>query len=116
MLNSNGEKLNAFNCEAAQFAGSQARLGDELSVLPGPNINFSDLLRLIITWAASLAASVAIFLFIIRSFGAISGTEDAHNQWKTTIIRIVIGLVLIFFSYTIVSFIMGIIWAGGTVK
>lgn len=97
---------------AQQISGSQARLGNELKTLPGPNISFQDLLKLIITWSASLAASVAIFLFIFRSFSAISGTEDSHNQLKSTLVKIIIGLTLIFFSYQLIAFIMGIIWAG----
>lgn len=97
---------------ADRISGSQARLGDELKTLPGPNISFQDLLKLIITWSASLAASVAIFLFIFRSFSAISGTEDSHNQLKSTLVKIIIGLTLIFFSYQLIAFIMGIIWAG----
>ena len=103
--------LNAFNDAANDISTTQARLGNELSILPGPNITFNDLLRLVITWSASLAASVAIFLFVLRSFTAISGTEESHNALRTTIIKIIIGLALIFFSYQIVSFIMGIIWA-----
>lgn len=106
------ERENMFNAETEAFANGQARLGNELAQLPGPQISFSNLMRVIITWSASLAASVAIFLFVLRSFAAISGSEEAHNQFKSTIIKILIGLVLIFFSYQLVSFIMGIIWAG----
>ncbi|PIV90335.1 hypothetical protein COW46_03610 [Candidatus Gracilibacteria bacterium CG17_big_fil_post_rev_8_21_14_2_50_48_13] len=104
-----------FNAQQDAITNSQSRLGKELQSLPGPNIDFQGLLRLIITWSASIAASVAIFLVVMRSFQSISGTEESHNELKSTIIRVLIGLVLIFFSYLIVSFIMGIIWAGGSV-
>lgn len=109
------EKIENFNLQQDTITNSQSRLGDELKSLPGPNIDFQGLLRLIIAWSASLAASVAIFLVVIRSFASISGTEETHNELKSTIIKVLIGLVLIFFSYWIVSTIMGIIWAGGSV-
>lgn len=102
----------AFDREVAPFAGSQARLGNELAQLPGPQIDFQGLMRVVITWAASLASSVALCLFVFRSFAAISGTEETHNELKRTIIKILVGMVLVLFSYTLVSFLMGIIWAG----
>lgn len=105
------QSQNAFNNAVKDFSEGDARLGNELASLPGPNISFNDLLRVIITWSASLAASVAIFIFVLRSFAAISGTEEAHNQWKSSILKILIGLVLIFFSYQIIAFVMGILWA-----
>ncbi|PIQ27233.1 hypothetical protein COW36_24940 [bacterium (Candidatus Blackallbacteria) CG17_big_fil_post_rev_8_21_14_2_50_48_46] len=103
--------LDAFEKATEHLAGSQARLGDELATLPGPNINFQSLMRLVITWSASLAASVALYLLVWSAFRAISGTEEAHNQLKQTLIKVIVGMALVLFSYVIVSFIMGIIWA-----
>lgn len=102
----------AWDKAANEISGSQARLGNELMTLPGPNISFQDLLKLIITWSAQLAASVAILITIWTSFKGISGTEESHNEMKRVIIKVVISLTLIFFSYQLIAFIMGIIWAG----
>lgn len=108
--NNINERLVDFN-NSAQRVTEQAALGDELALLPGPNINFNDLTKLVITWSASLASSVALYLLVWNAFKAISGTEESRNRLKSTIIQAVIGLALIFFSYQLVSMVMGIIWA-----
>jgi len=104
------EDRKKFDNTAARIT-ADAALGDEVALLPGPNINFNDLLKVIITWSVSLASSVALFKFITNSFLAIRGTEDDINRMKEGLIKSLIGLALIMFSYVIVSFVMGIIWA-----
>lgn len=102
----------AFNNEARQFAEGYARLGDELATLPGPKVSFDGFARALITWAAGLAGSVALFLLVWKAFKSISGTEEAHNDFKRVILQILIGLTMIFFSFAIVNFVMSLIWAG----
>lgn len=105
----------AFNEKVEKFAGSQARLGDELSQLPGPKVDFNTLARTGITWAASLAASVALYLLVWNAFKAISGTEESHNALKRVLIQIIVGLSVILFAYQLVAWIMGILWASSSI-
>lgn len=100
-----------FEHETDAFAGDQARLGGELAQLPGPNVDFNGLLRVVITWSVSLAASVAIFRFVTGAFTAISGTEEARNRFKRLPVQLLIGLGLIYFSYQLVAWVVGLIWA-----
>lgn len=50
-------------------------------------------------------------LVMLSSFKSISGTEEAHNNQKRVLIQVIVGIALILFSFQIVSFIMGILWA-----
>ncbi|PIQ23089.1 hypothetical protein COW36_03440 [bacterium (Candidatus Blackallbacteria) CG17_big_fil_post_rev_8_21_14_2_50_48_46] len=106
------DAIKAFNEQQDAITNSQSRLGDELKSLPGPNINFAELLRWVITVSASLAGSVGLYLLVMAGFKSISGTEESHNELKQVLVRVLVGLTVIFFSYKIIEFIMGIIWAG----
>lgn len=105
------EAENAFNDAVSSFSESDARLGDELAMLPGPNVSLSTLLQALIFWSASLASSVALVLVMIASFRAIGGSEEAHNNQKRAWLQAFIGIALVLFSFQIVSIIMGILWA-----
>lgn len=108
--NSQEKLLQQFN-ERTDAITNQASLGKELAELPGPNINFQQFQRIVIDVSAGLAASVGLVLLIWNAFKAISGREDDRAEYKVTLIKVVVGLTLVFGAYLIVATIMGIIWA-----
>lgn len=83
----------------------------DLSQLPGPETGgFRGVLNALIRLAVYMAGSVMLLLIVSSSFMLITGKKEAYEQFRTRIVSVFIGAVLIFSSFIIVSAIWGIAW------
>lgn len=95
----------------ARVASDVQNQNINLSTLPGPDVGgLRGLLNAVIRTGGYLAGSVVLLLLVVASFLLIRGTKDAFEQFRTRVMNIFIGAILVFCSFIIVSIIWGIAW------
>ena len=83
----------------------------DLSQLPGPETGgLQVVLNAVIRLAVYMAGSVMLLLIVFSSFMLITGKKEAYEQFRTRLVGVFIGALLVFSSFIIVSAVWGIAW------
>ncbi len=113
--NTNGEPVRdsqtGFSNELLERAEKIRNQKVDLSQLPGPETGgLQVVLNAIIRLAVYMAGSVMLLLIVFSSFMLITGKKEAYEQFRTRLLGVFIGALLVFSSFIIVSAVWGIAW------